>query len=87
MLKMLGLGTSNLPLNFGQASLPWSSTPSMVTHINLAPLLPQKAAQAPQHQDCRSSVLRPCSRWSRSCRRKGDVPRTAASLAIPRQHR
>lgn len=79
MLKMLGLSTSNLPLNFGQASLPWCSTPSMVTHINLALLLPQKAARAPQHQGCRSSVPRPCSRWSRSCARKGDVPRTAGN--------
>lgn len=79
MLKMLGLSTSNLLLNFGQVSLPWCSTPSMVTHINLALLLPQKAARAPQHQDCRSSVPRPCSRWSRSCARKGDVPRTAGN--------
>lgn len=86
MLKMLGLSTSNLLLNFGQASLPWCSTPSMVTQLNLALLLPQKAARAPQHQDCRSSVPRPCSRWSRSCARKGNVPRTAGNPQVTAQN-
>lgn len=58
VVKMLDLGASNLPLHFGQASLPWSSTPSTVTRINLALILPQKAAAAGL-QELSTASLRP----------------------------